>query len=120
MTVVPGPGTPVRVCSVSDLADDSALSVDVGGEPVCVVRSAGTLFALRDECSHAEVALSEGEVEDGKIECWLHGSQFDLLTGRPVSLPAIEPVPTYAVTVDGDDVYVDLTPTNLTTNSTSK
>jgi 3-phenylpropionate/trans-cinnamate dioxygenase ferredoxin subunit len=117
VTVSPGPGTPVRVCSASDLTEESAFGVEIGGEAVCVVRSAGRFFALRDECSHAEVALSEGEVEDGKIECWLHGSQFDLVTGKPTSLPAIEPVPTYAVTVDGDDVYVDLTPTNLTTNS---
>ena len=101
--------TRVRVCAADDLKDDTALGVEVVGEPVCVVRSGGAVFALRDECSHAEVMLSQGEVEDGKIECWLHGSQFDLLTGQPTSLPAIEPVPTYAVTVDGDDVYVDVT-----------
>jgi 3-phenylpropionate/trans-cinnamate dioxygenase ferredoxin subunit len=98
----------VRACSASDLADDAALAVEIDGEPVCVARSGGRLFAVRDVCSHAEVMLSQGEVEDGLIECWLHGSQFDLATGEPVCLPATDPVPTYAVAVDGDDVLVDL------------
>jgi 3-phenylpropionate/trans-cinnamate dioxygenase ferredoxin subunit len=103
-------GDLVRVCSASELADDTALGVEVGGEPVCVVRSGGRVFALRDVCSHAEVMLSQGEVEDGRIECWLHGSQFDLETGKPTSLPATEPVPTYPVVVTGDDVFVGLEP----------
>lgn len=97
-----------RACAVSDLADESALGVEIDGEPVCVVRSGGRYYAVRDECSHADVMLSEGEVENGLIECWLHGSQFDLATGRPTSLPAIDPVPTYPVTIDGDDILVDL------------
>ena len=66
------------------------------------------MYALRDVCSHAEVALSEGDVEDGAIECWLHGSLFDLKTGQPSGLPATKPVPTYAVTVEGDDVLVQM------------
>ncbi|CUU53859.1 3-phenylpropionate/trans-cinnamate dioxygenase ferredoxin subunit [Parafrankia irregularis] len=97
-----------RACAASDLADESALGVEIDGQPVCVVRSGGRFYAVRDECSHADVMLSEGEVENGLIECWLHGSQFDLTTGEPTSLPAIEPVPTYPVTIDGDDVLVDL------------
>jgi 3-phenylpropionate/trans-cinnamate dioxygenase ferredoxin subunit len=116
---------PVRVCSVSDLPDDTPLGVEIDGEPVCVVRSAGRVFALRDECSHAEVMLSQGDVEDGQIECWLHGSAFDLETGEPTNLPATEPVPTFAVTVEGDDVFVDVNsasavpasiPTNIPTS----
>jgi 3-phenylpropionate/trans-cinnamate dioxygenase ferredoxin subunit len=103
----PGSGW-VWACSASDLADDAALGVEIDGEPVCVARSGGRLFAVRDVCSHAEVMLSQGDVEDGLIECWLHGSQFDLETGEPVCLPATDPVPTYAVAVDGDDVLVDL------------
>jgi 3-phenylpropionate/trans-cinnamate dioxygenase ferredoxin subunit len=52
--------------------------------------------------------LSEGDVEDGTIECWLHGSKFDLATGRPICLPATRPVPVYPVKIDGDDVLVAL------------
>jgi 3-phenylpropionate/trans-cinnamate dioxygenase ferredoxin subunit len=68
------------------------------------------VFAIRDECSHAAIALSEGDVEDCTLECWLHGSQFDLRTGQPVSLPATEPVAVYPVRIDDDDVLVDVTP----------
>jgi 3-phenylpropionate/trans-cinnamate dioxygenase ferredoxin component len=97
-----------RVASLSELSDDSAVRVDVAGKPVCVARSGGTVYAIGDLCSHADVSLSEGDVEDGQIECWLHGSLFDLATGQPSGLPATKPVPTYAVTVEGDDVLVEM------------
>ena len=68
-------------------------------------------YAIEDVCSHAEVPLSEGDVEEFKgaptIECWLHGSCFDLRTGEPTNLPATEPVSVYPVRVEGEDVYVD-------------
>jgi 3-phenylpropionate/trans-cinnamate dioxygenase ferredoxin subunit len=104
---VPGP---TRACSLSELADESAIRVELAGKPVCIARSNGEVFALSDVCSHADVALSEGEVEDGHIECWLHGSLFDLRTGQPTGLPATRPVPTYPVTVEGDDVLVQMEP----------
>ena len=99
----------VRVCSVADVEDDSVIAVEVDGEPVAVVKSEGEFFAIRDECSHATVPLSEGDVEDCAIECWLHGSRFDLRSGKPTGLPATKPVPVYPVRVDGDDVLVSLT-----------
>ncbi|MCW2714403.1 MAG: Rieske (2Fe-2S) domain protein [Frankiales bacterium] len=100
----------LRACALSDLADDSALRVELAGRPVCIARSGGTVYAISDVCSHADVALSEGDVEDGKIECWLHGSLFDLATGEPTGLPATRPVPTFPVTVEGDDVLVQMEP----------
>ncbi len=100
--------SPVRACSLTDLPDEGAIRVDLAGQPVCVARSGGQVYALRDVFSHAEVPLSEGDVEDGAIECWLHGSLFDLKTGQPSGLPATKPVPTYAVTVEGDDVLVQM------------
>lgn len=96
----------VRVCAASDVPDETAKSVEVDGRPICVARSNGTFYAIHDVCSHAEVALSDGEVEDGTVECWLHGSRFDLQTGRPTGLPATQPVPVYPVKHDGDDVLV--------------
>ena len=85
-----------------DLPEGGLLHADVGGLPVCLARVDGQVHALRDVCSHAEVQLSEGDLEDGAVECWLHGSAFDLRTGEPSSLPAVEPVPVYAVEeVDG-------------------
>ena len=110
MSAEPAGGGLLRACSLSDLAEDSALRVELAGRPVCIARSAGEVFAISDVCSHADVALSEGEVEDGHIECWLHGSMFDLRTGKPTGLPATRPVPTFPVTVEGDDVLVQMEP----------
>ncbi len=96
----------IRVCSLADLVQDTAIATEIGGTPVCVAKSQGEIYALLDECSHAEVALSDGEIEGGTVECWLHGSRFDLRTGKPTGPPATEPVPTFPVRIDGDDVLV--------------
>ena len=98
----------VPACKASEVPEEGAKAVNIGGEPIAIARSNGTFYAIRDVCSHADVALSEGEVEDGTIECWLHGSRFDLTTGRPTGLPATKPVPIYPVKHDGDQVLVAL------------
>ncbi|MEO6714639.1 MAG: non-heme iron oxygenase ferredoxin subunit [Mycobacteriales bacterium] len=95
-----------RACAAIDVADDTAIHVDVAGKPICVARSGGELFAIYDVCSHADVPLSQGDVEDCTVECWLHGSRFDLRTGRPTGLPATRPVPIYPIKHEGDDVFV--------------
>ena len=74
-------------------------------------RDGDEVFALQDECSHAGVGLSEGEVVDCTVECWLHGSTFALRTGKPTTFPATEPVATFPVEVRDSDVYVDSTRT---------
>jgi 3-phenylpropionate/trans-cinnamate dioxygenase ferredoxin subunit len=98
----------VKACALSDVPDEGAFAVEIEDTPVVVARIGEEVFALRDVCSHAEVALSEGEVYDHTIECWLHGSCFDLRTGKPTNPPATQPVPTYRVKIEGDDVYVSL------------
>jgi len=95
-------------CRVADLADESAVAVEIDGVPVCVAKSEGEVFAISDICSHADIPLSEGDVAEGTVECWLHGSRFDLRSGRPTGLPATQPVPTYPVKIDGDDVLVSV------------
>ncbi len=97
-----------RACGVADVADGAAIAVRLDDEDVAIVRNGDDFYAIRDECSHAAIALSEGDVEGCEIECWLHGSRFDLRTGKPLSLPATEPVSVYPVKVEGDDVLVDL------------
>jgi 3-phenylpropionate/trans-cinnamate dioxygenase ferredoxin subunit len=98
-----------RVCSFGELSPASARKVVVDGKPVAVVMdSAGAVHALGDTCTHGEISLSEGFVEDDALECWAHGSKFDLGTGKPRNFPAYEPVPVYTVTIDGDDVLVDV------------
>ncbi|GAA3560734.1 hypothetical protein GCM10022197_15280 [Microlunatus spumicola] len=98
----------VRVCSVADVAPETALAVEVDGTDVAIVRTGDRFYAIADECSHAAVPLSEGDVEGCTLECYLHGSRFDLRTGEPLGLPATEPVPVYRCRVSGDDVLVDL------------
>jgi 3-phenylpropionate/trans-cinnamate dioxygenase ferredoxin subunit len=100
-----------RACTIADVRDDEALAVVLGDMEVAVARNGDEFFAIQNLCSHAAVALSEGEVEDCQIECWLHGSRFDLRTGKPTSFPATEPVALFPVEVRGDDVYVDVTET---------
>jgi 3-phenylpropionate/trans-cinnamate dioxygenase ferredoxin component len=97
-----------RACALSDLPETGALGVEIDGVPVAVVRTGGEVFALHDVCSHEEVALSDGEIYDHTVECWLHGSCFDLRTGKPTGPPATKPVPVYQVKIDGDDVLVAL------------
>jgi 3-phenylpropionate/trans-cinnamate dioxygenase ferredoxin subunit len=98
----------LRACPLADIPEDGAFGVEVDGVPIAIIRSGGDLFALHDVCSHEEVPLSEGEIYDHTVECWLHGSCFDLRTGKPTGPPATEPVATYPVRIEGDEVYVAL------------
>ena len=100
-----------RACAIADVRADEALAVVLGDMEVAVARNGDEFFAIQNLCSHAAVALSEGEVEDCQIECWLHGSRFDLRTGKPTSFPATEPVALFPVEVRDNDVYVDVTET---------
>jgi 3-phenylpropionate/trans-cinnamate dioxygenase ferredoxin subunit len=98
----------VRACALDELKDDAALGVTVEDQDLALARHGDEIFAVEDICSHAAVALSEGDVEDCTVECWLHGSRFDLRTGKPTGLPATEPVATFPVDVRDGDVYVDI------------
>lgn len=96
------------VCRLDDLAEGEARRVEVDGVDVAVVRCGDTVFAVGDQCTHADVSLSEGEVdcENRTLECWKHGSAFSLLDGAPLSFPATKPTPVYDVTVADGDVVV--------------
>ena len=99
-----------RACALDELPDVGAIQVIIDGDAYAIVRDEeGGIHALEDRCTHAEVALSEGEVEDCSIECWLHGSRFDVRTGDPSGPPATIPVAVYPVKIDGDDVFVSVT-----------
>ncbi|MFF5232107.1 non-heme iron oxygenase ferredoxin subunit [Dactylosporangium sp. NPDC000521] len=103
----------IRVCAAADLAKGAVRQVEVEGTEIALVHADDdNFYAVYDECSHAAVPLSEGEVEGCTLECWLHGSRFDLRTGEPTGLPATEPVPVYPVEIRDGDVYIDLNPSN--------
>ena len=97
-----------RACAISDVPTDEALGVTIGAYDVAVAGHDGEYFAVQDLCSHAEVPLSDGDIDGCTLECYMHGSRFDLRTGEPRELPATEPVPVYPVRIDGTDIYVDI------------
>ncbi|MED5232296.1 MAG: non-heme iron oxygenase ferredoxin subunit [Actinomycetota bacterium] len=100
----------IRACTLADLADGVALRVVLDGRPVALVRLRDQVYAIDDTCSHAEVSLAEGEVDvdECALECWKHGSLFDLRTGEALTLPAVRPVDVHEATVVVDEVFVTL------------
>lgn len=100
--------TATRVCGLSELVQDEARRVEVDGVAIALVLdSSGEVHAIGDLCTHGDISLSDGFVEGDTLECWAHGSAFSLRTGKPLNLPAYEPVPVFVVTIDGDDVLID-------------
>lgn len=101
----------IKICAESEIQLGSALRVVIDDVAIAVVRdSAGTVHAIGDTCTHGDISLAEGFVEDDTLECWAHGSKFSLLSGKPITLPAYESVPVYTVTIVDGDVYIDPTP----------
>ena len=94
--------------SFSSLTPGKPVRIEKNGEPLCVTRIGDEVFAIGDTCTHADASLAEGDISDFKIECWLHGAEFDLRTGEALTPPAVAPVKSYSVTVDGDSVTVEM------------
>jgi 3-phenylpropionate/trans-cinnamate dioxygenase ferredoxin component len=98
-----------RVAAAGELPVESLKRVDAGGVPVCLAHAEdGNFYALNDICTHEEFYLSEGELWGMDVECPQHGSRFNLATGKVTGLPAVIPARTYPVSVDGEDVYVEV------------
>jgi 3-phenylpropionate/trans-cinnamate dioxygenase ferredoxin subunit len=93
---------------LSQLQQGKPVKVEKNGKTICVARVGDQVFAVDDTCSHSDASLSEGDVTDFKIECWLHGAEFDLRTGEALTPPAVAPLHTYGVHVDGDSVTVEI------------
>ena len=93
---------------LSQLEQGRPVKVEKDGKTICVARVGDEVFAIDDTCSHSDASLSEGDVTDFKIECWLHGAEFDLRTGEALTPPAVAPLRTYGVHVDGDSVTVEI------------
>jgi 3-phenylpropionate/trans-cinnamate dioxygenase ferredoxin subunit len=99
----------MRICALEDIKPGKSIRVKVGDLAIAVVRTPhGDVKALDDKCSHGEISLSEGFVDNETIECWAHGAKFDLNTGKPLSLPAYEPVATYEVLIDNGDIFLEI------------
>ncbi len=97
-----------RVARVSDIAPGTTKVVDAGGTEVMLCNADGAIYAIEDVCTHDGGPLDQGELEGHCVICPRHGATFDVRTGQALTLPAVMPVMTYRVRVDGDDVYVDV------------
>ncbi|MDH4397881.1 MAG: hypothetical protein RL402_467 [Actinomycetota bacterium] len=99
----------LRICALEDIKPGKSIRVKVGDVAIAVVRTPnGDVKALDDKCSHGEISLSEGFIDNETIECWAHGAKFDLNTGKPLSLPAYEPVATYEVLIENGDIFLEI------------
>ena len=96
ITIAMASGTPPGTISVHE-AD---------GVRIALCNVNGRFYAIDDVCTHDGGSLDQGELQDNLVECPRHGAKFDVTTGRPVVLPAVRPVKTYPVEVDGDEVKV--------------
>jgi 3-phenylpropionate/trans-cinnamate dioxygenase ferredoxin subunit len=98
------------ICKFDELEEGVPRRFEVEGVPVSVVLTKNQVFAIHDVCSHSAISLAEGEVDGCTLECWLHGSRFDLRTGRPLDPPARLPVPVYPVQIDDGCVFALVDP----------
>ena len=100
------------ICNVADLTPNEAVRVVIDNVAIALVMdSAGECHAIGDTCTHGDISLAEGFVEGETLECWAHGSKFSLTSGKPLTLPAYEPVPVYELTIVDGEVYIDPTKT---------
>lgn len=99
--------TTTPVASLSELPLGGTHRVSVDGTDVLLCNVEGKIYAIEDVCSHDGGALDQGELEGCRIMCPRHGAYFDVTTGAALTLPAIVPLPTYAVRVEGDHVFID-------------
>ena len=95
----------VKTVNISEINENSVKTINVGDKDISIFNVEGEFYAIDDMCSHAEASLAEGEVFDCKIECPLHGAEFDLKTGEAVTLPATRPVATYAISIEDETIY---------------
>jgi 3-phenylpropionate/trans-cinnamate dioxygenase ferredoxin subunit len=90
----------------SVLVEGKPVAIDVDGVAVCVARVGDEVFAVADTCTHSEASLSEGEITGTKIECWLHGAEFDLRTGQALTPPATESLKSFKVNRNGNQLTI--------------
>jgi 3-phenylpropionate/trans-cinnamate dioxygenase ferredoxin subunit len=96
----------VKVARVADIPPGHKKIVEVDGIEIVIVNLDGAFYALEDVCTHDGGPLGEGRLEGCQIICPRHGARFDVRTGAALTMPAVEPAPTYEVRVEGDDIFV--------------
>ncbi len=97
-----------KVAEVSDIVQGEVGSFFIDGDLIAVCRVEGDFYAFKDECTHQCFTLSDGYLDGERITCCYHGAEFNVRTGEALCLPAVEPLETYPVKIDGDDVLVKI------------
>ena len=98
----------VKTIKSTDVAENSSALFETDTQQIALFNCKGQFYAIDDMCSHAEASLSEGEVYDCKVECPLHGAEFDLKTGEAFTLPATKSVKTYKTEINDGYIYVEM------------
>ena len=93
---------------LDQITEGKPVRIEKDGKSICVARIGSEVFAIADTCTHSDASLSEGDISGFKIECWLHGAEFDLRTGEALTLPANIPLETYSVKIDGNSVTIEI------------
>ncbi len=96
----------IKICTIADLPRNGGKGFQVGSLELGLFQVDGKLYATSDVCSHEHEYLSDGWLEGDCIECPRHGARFSLKTGEALSLPATEPIETFSVERQGEDVLV--------------
>ncbi len=98
----------IAVCNTGDVTEDFPKAVKVGEKELGIFKVEGEFFCLEDVCPHAYALLSDGFVEEGKVECPLHEAIFDIPTGKFESGPSCRDLQTFEVKVEGDEIFVKI------------
>jgi 3-phenylpropionate/trans-cinnamate dioxygenase ferredoxin subunit len=98
----------VKVGKVSDVPPGTAKVYEIEDQAIAVCNVDGDFYAIDDLCTHDQASLEQGFLEGCEIECPRHGARFDVRTGDVKALPAVIPVDTFTVRVEGEDIEVDI------------
>ena len=101
-------GNLIKVAEVSDIPDHGVKKVSVEGVDIAIFKLDGNFYATGDTCTHEQASLSEGEVDGDNIICARHGATFNIKTGEVLALPAVVPLTTYRIKVEGDNIMLEV------------
>jgi 3-phenylpropionate/trans-cinnamate dioxygenase ferredoxin subunit len=97
----------LRVAALGDIPENDMIRVRTEAGWVALYNVDGTIYATDDNCSHATASLSRGSLKGCVVECPLHGATFDVRTGRNLTFPAVVPIKSYPVKVEGGEVFIE-------------
>ena len=98
----------VKVATTDQVAPGRVQVFSINGREIAICNVDGTFYAIDDVCTHDGGPLDQGLLEGIEIECPRHGARFDVTTGKVLALPAVMPVQSYPVQVEGDEIRVQV------------